>query len=86
MTLTVTFIDAGRFPTQKPDPKFPEGIDVDLTNGRKKFCSAALPYPAPRCGMLVVRCDVCGTDAVITTAGRIDDPRSIKMPCKETVQ
>jgi hypothetical protein len=81
MTLKVKFIDSGREPKCPPNPQHPKGIDVDMSEGRK-HCFAELPYPAPRCGMLLVECDVCGTNALITTAGRIDDPRSVKLKCK----
>ena len=41
-----------------------------------------LPYPAKRCGQYYVECRICGFNAIITTAGRPDDPQIIiKMPC-----
>lgn len=43
--------------------------------------ATALPYPARRCGQYVVKCDVCDQIIVVTTAGRPDDPRSLKMAC-----
>jgi hypothetical protein len=82
MTIKVTFIDSGREPKEKPNPEYPNGMDLDLANGEEPFCKTKLPYPAPRCGMLLVECDVCGLRTVITTAGRIDDPRSVKLKCK----
>lgn len=41
-----------------------------------------LPYPAERCGVYLVTCDKCGYSAAITTAGRVDDPRSVTIPCR----
>jgi hypothetical protein len=40
-----------------------------------------LPYPADCCGVLIVRCKKCGSGHAITTAGRVDDPKSVKLPC-----
>jgi hypothetical protein len=81
MTLKVEWIDGGREPTQEPNPMFPDGVDLDIARERKG-CETALPYPAKRIGYYYVECDVCGTTALATTAGRSDDPRSIRLPCK----
>ena len=83
----VEWIDRGREPQCPPNPAYPNGIDVD---GPKIYadefglqtCSTALPCPAKRCGYYYVQCKVCGTSALITTAGRPDDPRSVHMICK----
>lgn len=77
----IHWIDREREPTQPPNPEYPDGIDVDLAGGRES-CQAPLPHPTPRCGLWVVKCRRCATNAVITTAGRPDDPRSIKLPCQ----
>jgi hypothetical protein len=78
--LSVKWLDREREPTQPPNLAYPDGIDVDLSRGGEG-CYSDLPYPAKRCGMFVIRCRVCGTDAMITTAGRRDDPRSVKLRC-----
>lgn len=79
----VDFIDHGRAAQHPANPDYPEGIDLDVTNGAPvQSCKLMLPYPAPRCGMFVINCLKCGLRAVATTAGRRDDPRSIRMPCK----
>jgi hypothetical protein len=80
--LTVEWIDRGREPQCAPDPRFPSGVDIDLTHGESKTCAIALPYPAKRCGYFLVRCGECGLQGLITTAGRADDPRSLKIACK----
>lgn len=81
--LKVEWVDAGREPTQQPDPAYPDGIDIDATTqGQKRTCRTDLPYPARRCGHYLITCRVCGMTAMVTTAGRRDDPRSIKVPCK----
>ena len=80
--LKVEWIDGGREPQCAPNPKYPEGVDIDLSVGMPTTCSADLPYPAKRCGAYLVQCEACDMKAVITTAGRADDPRSIKLPCQ----
>lgn len=80
--LKVDWIDRGREPQCDPDPAFPSGRDIDIDPLQTKRCRTALPYPAKRCGLFLIKCDVCGTNAMITTAGRPDDPRSITLPCK----
>lgn len=82
MTLTAKWIDGMREPTQKPNPKYPHGIDLDISGGKGWTCKMKLPYPAKRCGQYLIECDNCGTNALITTAGRPDDPRSITLSCK----
>lgn len=79
--ISVKWIDRFREPTQKPNPEYPNGIDIDLTKGAQPACQTDLPYPAKRCGYFSVLCKTCGYSAVITTAGRPDDPRTVKLPC-----
>ncbi len=82
MTLKATWVDGHRLPRAQPDPAYPNGISVDLSEGAAKTCAIALHYPAPRCGMYIVSCDTCGKRVVVTTAGRPDDPRSLRVACK----
>jgi hypothetical protein len=77
----IYWADAGREPKLPPNPKYPNGVDLDLTGGRP-YCETTLAYPAPRCGSYLIKCRVCGITAAITTAGRADDPRSVKLACK----
>jgi hypothetical protein len=76
----IHWIDRGREPQCAPDPAYPNGKDLPAPSG-VKACKTKLPYPAPRCGLFYVECKVCGTNALITTAGRPDDPRSVELPC-----
>lgn len=78
----IKWIDLHREPQCAPDPRFPNGKDLDVSHGLKA-CKVALPYPAPRCGLYYVQCKTCGTNAAITTAGRPDDPRSVTMVCEK---
>ena len=80
--IEVTWIDAGREPTQPPDPRYPKGIALDLSRRSERTCEVALPYPAKRCGVYHVSCNVCGLTVAITAAGRPDDPYSALLPCK----
>lgn len=79
----IKWIDRGREPQCPPNPAYPNGIDLDAA---KAFgvptCHTSLPYPAKRCGLYYVECQICGTNALITTAGRPDDPRSVDLVCK----
>ena len=76
-------MDSGREPQCKPDPKYPDGVLVNLsTHAAQKTCCFNLPYPAPRCGSYVVNCKKCGYRAAITVAGRSDDPNAVIMPCQ----
>lgn len=80
----IEWIDRGREPQCEPNPNFPEGVDADCRlSPIERGCSAELPYPAPRCGYFYVECRRCGTNALITTAGRPDDPRTVTLACKE---
>jgi DNA-directed RNA polymerase subunit RPC12/RpoP len=82
MTHKVEWIDAKREPQCAPDPKYPNGMHVDLSFHAKKACLVNVTYPAPRCGHHVIVCSACGVKVVVTTAGRPDDPRTVKLRCK----
>lgn len=79
--IKIDWIDHGRAPTVKPNPAYPNGVDIDLSRGAEKTCLVDLPYPARRCGRYVITCPDCGLSAFVTTAGRADDPRSLKIGC-----
>jgi len=85
-TFKVVWIDRKREPQFPPDRAFPDGKDCDVSHGVKPACKATLPYPAKRCGLYYVECRVCGKNAVITTAGRADDPRSVTLACDKPEQ
>ena len=78
----IKWVDSGREPQCPPNPAFPDGIDLDGTLPGEAGCSVRLPYPAKRCGHFVVECKACGSRTIITTAGRPDDPRSVKIVCR----
>ena len=80
--MKIKWIDRGSFAKCPPNPSYPDGIDIDLTQNGEMGCFAKLPYPAKRLGLFIVTCSACGNNAAITTAGRPDDPRSIRLPCK----
>jgi len=76
------WIDQYRDPQHPPNPEFPNGIDIDASMGQERTCKVDLPYPAKRIGYYVIECEECGMRTAITTAGRPDDPKSVKLPCK----
>ena len=79
---SIEFLDSGREPQCPPDPKYPKGRDIDITKGEIRACMAKLDYPAPRCGVMLIECLQCGTKVGITVAGRPDDPKTVKIPCR----
>ena len=80
MTIEVVLLDSGREPQCKPEPKDPNGRDIEIAGAVR--CCSNLPYPAPRCGVYEITCNDCGLKVALTVAGRIDDPRTITIPCK----
>ena len=83
MTLIVRWVDHEREPKVAANPEFPDGVAIDVSRGAPWTCETKLPYPAKRCGVYLVTCDVCQSNIVLTTAGRRDDPRSIKIACRQ---
>ena len=82
MSFTIEWYDGHREPTAAPDPLYPHGMDVDVSRG-KRSCTVSLPYPARRCGFFLVQCAACKTNVTLTTAGRADDPRSVRLACRK---
>jgi hypothetical protein len=84
--IEIKFASEHRKAVNQPDPEFPNGRDFDLTGGLviRMACLVELPYPAKCCGKWLLRCRDCGFTAVITAAGRRDDPRKVTLPCRGT--
>ena len=82
---SVTFIDSGREPKCAPNPKYPNGMDVDAGDGGERTCSTDIPYPSPRCGLQLVTCLKCGYSIALTVAGRPDDPKRVTVPCRQLI-
>lgn len=78
--MKIEWVDHGREPQCKPNPAYPTGKDLDASHGGPA-CMTTLPYPAKRCGLYVIECEACGLRVAVTTAGRPDDPSSIKLGC-----
>jgi hypothetical protein len=79
----LSWVDSGRTAKGDPDPDYPDGIDIALTRNKiQPSCRVELPYPAKRIGFHLIECEQCGYSAVVTAAGRVDDPRSVTLPCK----
>jgi hypothetical protein len=83
----IKWIDGHREPKVKPNPDYPDGVDVRAvpSNYTGPTCKYELPYPAPRCGMYAIKCETCGINATVSTAGRPDDPRSLEISCIKRV-
>jgi hypothetical protein len=79
---TVDWIDSHRKATEPADPTYPDGCAIDVALGAPQACRVELPYPAAHLGMWVVVCTKCGFAIALATAGRADDPRSVRVPCK----
>lgn len=82
----IRFVSHNRAAKCQPNPDFPNGVEIDDSYGAPRTCIALLPYPAPCCGVMIARCRKCGLSVGATTAGRVDDPRAIKMACKKEGQ
>jgi hypothetical protein len=81
--VTIEWMDGHRYPREAPDPRYPRGMDVDLASPEDKLtCTVDLPCPAKRCGLYRLRCQICDQRIALTTAGRPDDPRSVRIPCR----
>jgi hypothetical protein len=78
--IAVEWLSHGRKARCAPNPLYPAGIVINLA-GEDTGCEKELPYPAPECGVWVIRCGVCGASAGITAAGRVDDPRRVTLRC-----
>lgn len=80
---TASWYDHEREPQVPPNPDYPNGVDVTRPSEHKNraYCTVELPYPAKRCGVFLVKCNVCNVTVGITTAGRPDDPRSVEVVC-----
>lgn len=83
MSLLSHWVDSGREPKCAPNPAYPFGVDIDAACQTTDACKLSLLYPAPRIGYHVVECSRCRQTCVITTAGRSDDPRSVRIPCQQ---
>lgn len=80
--MIVEFKASGRGKARcEANPDYPDGVHLDMAQ-EKSGCDVELPYPAPECGYFLVKCETCGSNAAITAAGRPDDPRTAKLPCR----
>jgi hypothetical protein len=80
----ISWIDGGRPPRVAPNPAYPDGKDIDASDGKLPRCMTPIPYPTghKNIGQWLVECEVCGAKTIVTAASRPDDPRSLTIPCK----
>lgn len=83
MTHSFIFLDSGREPQCPSNPAYPNGKHVRAAGTGRPTCEVKLPYPAPRCGVMVVKCDACGLSVGLTVAGRPDDPCTVQLECND---
>lgn len=81
----VRWVDSTIEPQEKPDPRYPDGVDIDVSQGKEPACTVELPYPFRRIGWVFVVCHTCGQRTILTTAGRPDDPKSVRTACLKQV-
>jgi hypothetical protein len=80
--IKIEFVPSGRGKAQcPPDPRWLNGVNLDAA-GQGPGCKVTLPYPAPECGHFRIFCTECNCMVVVTAAGRVDDPRSVVIPCR----
>jgi hypothetical protein len=78
----IEWIDKHREPTEPPNPAYPNGTGYDLALTAKHRCRVLLPHPASRCGIWLALCTRCSYSVAVSTAGRPDDPKTLRLPCK----
>jgi hypothetical protein len=79
---SVDWVDKHHESACPADPAYPCGCTIDVALDALKACRVQLPCPAARCGMWIVRCRACGFSISLATAGRADDPKSVRVPCR----
>jgi hypothetical protein len=75
----IDVVEGGGITIRHPHPNGMKVAELFAGTG----CAFDLPYPSPRCGVLVVTCDRCGKRVALIVAGRLDDPRWLRMECLE---
>jgi hypothetical protein len=80
--LAFEWVTGEALPQLRADPHHPDGVHIDEKPGAPRSCFTVLPYPAPCCGVWIVRCDLCRRLVAITGAALADDPRSARIACQ----
>lgn len=78
----IDWIDAHRESAHPADPDYPEGIAIDVAQEAPRACRVQLESPAKGRGLWVISCRACGYAIALATAGRADDPCSVRVPCR----
>lgn len=85
MAFKLQFLTKGQKATQQPDPRYPTGMEVDMSYGRTPTCQIKPPYPAVSVGTFHATCDRCGLTIAFTVAGRVDDPKLVTVACNKEI-
>jgi len=79
----IRWIDCEHETCRPADPRYPNGRDINnAATDLAAACTVKLPYPAKRAGQYRVVCTRCGLYILCATAGRADDPRSLRLACR----
>jgi hypothetical protein len=79
---SVDWIDGARVATYPADPSYPDGQAIDVALDAVRACRVELACPAAGVGLWLVVCRGCGYAITLSTAGRADDPKSVRLPCR----
>ena len=92
--IKATWLGGGGAPQAPSSPDYPKGVRVDVASNQMlryedafprvdgPTCCRELFYPAEEIGAWVIDCPVCGIRVALTAAGRPDDPRCVRLPCR----
>lgn len=78
----IDWSDGHRETRYPADATYLNGCAIDVALDAPRACRVQLPYPAKGCGHWVVICRVCDYAIALGTAGRRDDPSSVRIPCR----
>ena len=78
----IDWVDLHRESTEPADPAYPDGSAIDVALDAPHACRLQLPCPAARCGQWLITCRDCRFYIALATAGRADDPKSVRLPCR----
>ena len=79
----IRWIDGDNIKTiTRPDPAYPDGINLDQSSGQRPACRVILSYPAIGRGSHFGFCELCGNSFMVLANGAVDDPRSVTVACE----
>lgn len=80
--MIVEFLPSGRGKAKcKSDKNYPDGKIINIST-EEDIHRISIPYPAPECGVWILKCETCDFSVGVTAAGRPDDPKQINFKCR----